>query len=61
MTRQRRWMIRAAGIASNQPCTGGAQFVMGDGSVKFLTETMSAKTFRLMNYIHDGNPVEFEN
>ena len=41
--------------------SGGAQFVMGDGSVKFLSETMSKKTFRLMNFIHDGNTVEFEN
>jgi len=40
---------------------GGGQFVMGDGSVKFLSETMSERTFRLMNYIHDGNPVEFDN
>ena len=39
---------------------GGAQFVFGDGSVKFLSEHMSKRTFRLMNYIHDGNPVEFE-
>jgi hypothetical protein len=34
---------------------------MGDGSVKFLSERMSHKTYRLLNYIHDGNPVEFEN
>jgi len=37
---------------------GGAQFVMGDGSVRFLPEMMSKRTFRLMNFIHDGNPVE---
>jgi len=46
-------------FASYHP--GGAQFVMGDGSVKFLSETMSERTFRLMNYIHDGNAVEFDN
>lgn len=33
---------------------------MGDGLVKYLSEQMSARTFRLLNYIHDGNPVEFE-
>jgi prepilin-type N-terminal cleavage/methylation domain-containing protein/prepilin-type processing-associated H-X9-DG protein len=40
---------------------GGCQFVMGDGSVRFLAENMSERTFRLMNYIHDGYPVEYEN
>ena len=46
-------------FSSHHP--GGAQFVMGDGSVKFLPEKMNQKTFRLVNFIHDGNPVEFEN
>ncbi len=39
---------------------GGCQFVMGDGSVKFLPEGMSKRTFKLLNYIHDGNPVELD-
>ena len=46
-------------FSSHHP--GGAQFVMGDGSVKFLSEKMSHRNFRLMNYISDGQPVEFDN
>ncbi len=43
-------------FSSHHP--GGAQFVMGDGSVKFLPETMNHRTFQLLNFIHDGNPVQ---
>jgi hypothetical protein len=31
-----------------------AQVVLGDGSVKFLSETMDALTFWRLTYIHDG-------
>ncbi|MBL8813887.1 MAG: DUF1559 domain-containing protein [Planctomycetaceae bacterium] len=34
--------------------TGGAQVVLGDGSVKFLSESMDALTFWRLTYIHDG-------
>jgi prepilin-type N-terminal cleavage/methylation domain-containing protein len=34
--------------------TGGCQVVMGDGSVKFLSENMDALTFWRLTYIHDG-------
>lgn len=36
---------------------GGAQFVLGDGSVKFLSENMDYRTFVLMNYIRDGQVI----
>jgi prepilin-type N-terminal cleavage/methylation domain-containing protein len=39
--------------------TGGAQFVMGDGSVQFLSENMEYRTFVLLNYIQDGQPTQF--
>ncbi len=41
----------------NSTHTGGAQFLFGDGSVKFLSETMEYFTFCRLNYIHDGEPV----
>ncbi len=36
---------------------GGAQFVMGDGKVKFLSENMDYAVYAYMHYIHDGNAV----
>jgi prepilin-type processing-associated H-X9-DG protein len=42
----------------NSGHTGGAQFVMGDGSVQFLSENMEFRTFALLNYIQDGQPVK---
>ncbi len=39
--------------------TGGAQFVFGDGNVKFLSENIDYKTFCLLNYIHDGQVTSF--
>ncbi len=39
--------------------TGGAQFVFGDGNVRFLSENMDYKTFCLLNYIHDGQVTSF--
>jgi prepilin-type N-terminal cleavage/methylation domain-containing protein/prepilin-type processing-associated H-X9-DG protein len=36
---------------------GGAQFVFGDGSVHFLSETMDTATYADLGNIHDGNPV----
>ncbi|WP_417851626.1 DUF1559 domain-containing protein [Thalassoglobus sp.] len=37
--------------------TGGGQFLMGDGSARFLNENMDYKTFCYLNYIHDGEVV----
>lgn len=41
----------------NSTHTGGAQFVMGDGRVEFLSENMSYYIFCLLNYIHDRQPI----
>ena len=34
---------------------GGAQFIFGDGSVTFLSETIDWYTWQYLNYINDGN------
>lgn len=44
-----------AGIGSLHP--GGAQVLMADGSVRFLTEDVTAETLRNMLLRDDGNPV----
>ncbi|MBD3672283.1 MAG: DUF1559 domain-containing protein [Planctomycetaceae bacterium] len=44
--------------AFNSGHTGGAQFLMGDGSVKFLSENMDYKTFCLANYVSDSIPID---
>lgn len=36
---------------------GGAQFVMGDGSVKFLSENIDWHTYIYLNYIRDKQPI----
>ncbi|MCA8996413.1 MAG: DUF1559 domain-containing protein [Planctomycetaceae bacterium] len=40
--------------------TGGAQFLMGDGSVRFFSENMDYKLFCLVNYIHDRQVTSLE-
>lgn len=47
--------VYAWAASSHHP--GGAQFCFGDGRVKFLSENMNERTFRLLNYIHDGQPL----
>lgn len=50
-------LCRAYGIfASEHP--GGANFVLGDGSVRFLAQTLDYRTLCRLAYIHDGDPVE---
>ncbi len=36
---------------------GGAQFVLGDGSARFLSETIDYVTYCRLGYIHDKEPV----
>ena len=36
---------------------GGANFVFGDGSTRFLSETIDLLTWCRLGYIHDGEPV----
>lgn len=43
-------------FSSSHP--GGAHFLLGDGSVKFLSNDMEVATFYLMTYIHDGNTLD---
>lgn len=37
--------------------TGGAQFVMGDGSVRFVSENIDTTTWGHVHAINDGNPL----
>lgn len=37
--------------------TGGAQFAMGDGSVRFLSQSVDYATFAKLAYVHDGGVV----
>ncbi len=40
--------------------SGGAHFVFADGAVRFLNQTMEYRTFGLINYIHDRQPIAFD-
>lgn len=37
--------------------TGGAQFVLGDGGVRFISENIDLTTYRRLAHKDDGNPV----
>ena len=37
---------------------GGANFTFGDGSGRFLSETIDWRTYAKLGYIHDGIPVK---
>lgn len=40
--------------------TGGAHFAFADGTVRFLNQNMDYRTFGLVNYIHDRQPLSIE-
>ena len=37
--------------------TGGAQFLMGDGAVRFLSENLDINTYRLISRVNDSQLV----
>jgi prepilin-type N-terminal cleavage/methylation domain-containing protein len=41
--------------------TGGANFVLGDGSVHFITQTINLRTYQSLGNRDDGQVVEFPN
>ena len=50
------------GFARSDDCafsyhSGGAQFLLGDGSVRFLSENVDLTTYGYIHMIADGNPV----
>ena len=50
--------VLLSGFAAAIPVvTRGVQFVMGDGSARFVSETINWVTLCRLAYIHDGEPV----
>ena len=49
------WIDHADAFSSQHP--GGAQFVLNDGSVQFLTETIDTTTWKDLCVRNDGNPI----
>lgn len=45
------------GGAASSRHEGGAQFLMGDGAVRFVSENIDASTYAFLHYIGDGNVV----
>lgn len=49
---------RISAFGSNHP--GGANFALADGSVRFLTQTLSLVNLQRLSVRNDGNPVSTE-
>lgn len=45
------------GGAASSAHAGGAQFVMADGAVKFLSENIDKNLYAYLNFVADGQPV----
>jgi hypothetical protein len=43
---------------ANSMHPGGAQFCMGDGATRFLSESLDLLTWTRLNYAHDGEPID---
>ena len=48
---------RSYAWVANSLHPGGAQFCMGDGSTRFLSQSLDLYTWLRLNYSHDGEPI----
>jgi prepilin-type N-terminal cleavage/methylation domain-containing protein len=49
--------VRHHGGAASSAHTGGAQFVLGDGAVRFISENVDNNIYARLNYIADGGVI----
>ena len=48
--------LKVGGFGSHH--AGGANFMFGDGSVRFLTEKIDPQVFRYLGHRADGEPID---